>query len=326
LIEGYSRSSVQIKPVIQRLVGGVFLVLASIALVTAAVPYGANWIDAPDFRFHIDNIVLSSILIIVSIALVIWWLWDKRSPLLVAIIVSLVASTLSGAHISNFLVANFGQDSAHDQLGRVLRNYLPQNELDKTVLVGDNNTTMERALFGSLSGGAKAILAPEGGFDVADVPVGSRWLVKVGEPIVLGVGQPEITGNGYALYSLTSENKKLPRFSDAVSVSGQCEDQSLSMWSCSGVTDVTLGANLGPNATVDLIVELSEEAAAAEIEFALGDSSLAGTLPVGLSAITIDFGNTISAKTLTIRSKNQNIIEGQSVILKLVSLVSVPRN
>jgi phosphoglycerol transferase len=326
LIEGYSRSGVQIKPLIQRLVVGIFLVLASVSLVTAAVPYGANWIDAPDFRFHIDNIVISSILIIVSIALVVWWLWDKKTPLLVAVVVSLVASSLSGAHISNFLVANFGQDSAHDQLGRVLRNYLPQIELDKTVLVGDNNTTMERALFGSLSGEAKAILAPEGGFDVSDVPSGSRWLVKVGEPIVLGVGKPDITGNGYALYSLTSENKKLPRFSDAVSVSNQCEDQSLDLWSCSGATDVTLGANVGPNATVDLIVELSEEAAAAEVEFALGDSTLAGTLPVGLSALTIDFGNTTSAKTLTIRSKNQNLIEGQSAIFKIVSLVSVPRN
>jgi hypothetical protein len=233
---------------------------------------------------------------------------------------------LSGAHISNFLVANFGQDSAHDQLGRVLRNYLPQIELDKTVLVGDNNTTMERALFGSLSGEAKAILAPEEGFDVADVPLGSRWLIKVGEPIVLGLEQPDITGNGYAFYSLSPENQKLPRFSDAVSVSSQCEDKSLSQWSCSGVTDVTLGANVGPNATIDLIVELSEEAAAAEVEFALGDSTLAGTLPVGLSALTIDFGNTISAKTLTIRSKNQNIIEGQAAIFKIVSLVSVPRN
>ena len=326
LIEGYSRSGVQIRPLLKRLVVGVFVVLATVALVTAAIPYVANWIDAPDFRFHIDNLVISSILIVVSIALAIWWLWDNKTPLIVGIVVSLIASMLSGAHISNFLVANFGQDSTPDQLGRVLRHYLPQNELDKTVLVGDNNTTMERALFGSLSGEAKAILAPEEGFDVASVPIGTRWLVKVGEPIVLGVGQPDITGNGYAFYSLSPENQKLPRFSDAVSVSSQCEDQSLSLWSCSGATDVTFGANVGPNATVDLIVELSEEAAAAEVEFALGGSTLAGTLPVGLSALTIDFGNTISAKTLTIRSKNQNIIEGQSAIFKIVSVVSVPRN
>jgi phosphoglycerol transferase len=326
LIEGYSRSGVQIGPLIQRLVVGIFLVLASVSLVTAAVPYGANWIDAPDFRFHIDNFVISSILIIVSIALVVWWLLDKKTPLLVAVVVSLVASTLSGAHISNFLVANFGQDSAHDQLGRVLRNYLPQIELDKTVLVGDNNTTMERALFGSLSGEAKAILAPEEGFDVADVPLGTRWLVKVGEPILLGARQPDITGNGYALYSLSPGNKKVPRFSDVVVVSGQCKDQSLHLWSCSGVTDVKLGDNVGPNATIDLILELSEEAAAAEVEFAFGDSTLAGTLPAGLSSLTIEFGNALSAKTLTIRSKNQNIIEGKAAIFKIVSLVGVPRN
>jgi phosphoglycerol transferase len=328
LIEGYSRSGVQIKPLIQRLVVGIFLVLASVSLVTAAIPYGANWIDAPDFRFHIDNIVISSILIIVSIALVVWWLWDRKTPLLVAVVVSLVASTLSGAHISNFLVANFGQDSAHDQLGRVLRNYLPQIELDKTILVGDNNTTMERALFGSLSGEAKAILAPEEGFDVSDVPVGSRWLVKVGEPLVLGVGNPDITGNGYYFYSLSTENQKLPKVSDAVSGSGLCVDDAVKLWSCGGVSDVSLKTSVVPNATIDLILELSEEAAAAEVEFTLGDSTLVGTLPVGVSALTIDFANSTSTQTLTIKSKNQSFDEGSKEVatFRVISVVSVPRN
>jgi phosphoglycerol transferase len=326
LVESIVRTEVGNKKLTKRIVVGIFTVLSAIALVTAAMPYGANWIDAPDFKAHIDNAILSSFAIVVAIALGIWWLWKEKTPMLVGLIFALVASLGAGTHISTFLQASFGQDITYDDLGRVLRNYLPQDELDRTVLVGDNNTAMERALFGSLSGEAKAILAPQEGFDIGDVPLGTRWLIKVGEPIVLGAGQPDITGNGYAFYSLSPENKKLPRFSDAVGFSGQCEDGSLDLWSCSGATDVTLGANVGPNATIDLIVELSEEAAAAEVEFGLGDATLAGTLPVGLSALTIDFGNTMSAKTLTIRSKNQNIIEGKAKIFKIVSLVSIPRN
>lgn len=327
LIEGYSRSGTQTKLLVQRLVVGIFVVLASVALITAAIPYGANWIDAPDFRFHIDNIVLSSILILASMALAIWWLWDSKTPLLIGVIVSLLASTLSGAHISSFLVSNFGQDSVHDQLGRVLKNFLPQAELDRAVLVGDNNTTMERALFGSLSGGAKAILAPEEGFDVANVPPGTLWLVKVGEPLILGIDQPDVSGNGYSLYSLSPQNKLKPRFTELTNFSGQCAQIELSDWSCELSTDVILKEPLGPNAEIDLIVEVSEGASASEIEFIVGDSVLTGSLPAGTSSLTLNFTNAASVDVLTIRSKNQERVDSPQVsaTFRIISLVGVPR-
>lgn len=327
LIEGYSRSGIKTKPLIKRLVVGIFVLLASVALVTAAIPYGANWIDAPDFRFHIDNIVVSSILIIVSIGLAIWWLWDNKTPLLIGVIVSLLASTFSGAHISNFLVANFGQDSAHDQLGRVLRNYLPQEELDKTVLIGDNNTTMERALFGSLSGEAKAILAPEGGFDVANIPTGTLWVVKVGEPVILGLDQPDISGNGYSLYSLSPQNKLQPRFTESTSLSGQCEQEEFADWSCSGSAILALENSLGPNAKIDLIVEISNDASVSEVEFTLGDSVLTGSLPTGVSSLSLNFANASSVESLTIKSKNQALVDvsNGSATFRIVSLVGVSR-
>jgi phosphoglycerol transferase len=327
LIEGYSRSSTRTKPLIQRLVVAVFVLLASVALVTAAIPYGANWIDAPDFRFHIDNIVVSSILIIVSIGLAIWWLWDNKTPLLIGIIVSLLASTLSGGHISSFLVANFGQDSVHDQLGRVLRNYIPQEELDKTVLVGDNNTTMERALFTSLSGGAKAILAPKEGFDVANVPPGTLWLVKVGEPIILGLDQPDISGSGYSLYSLSAQNKLEPRFTELRAFSGQCGDQELAGWSCNGTTEVVFEEELGANATIDLIIEVSEQASDSEIDFIFGDSVLTGSLPAGTSSLTLNFANSGSAGSLTVKSRSQQLVDSSeaAATFRIVSLVGVSR-
>lgn len=328
LVEGYVRSGIEAKPLIKRVVVGIFLVLASVALFTAAVPYGANWVDAPDFRFHIDNIVLSSILILVSIGLAIWWVWDNKTPMLVGLIVASLASTLSGTYISTFLVESFGKDFVHDQLGRVLRNYLPQNEIDKTVLVGDNNTTMERALFGSLSGEAKAILAPDDGYDITNVPPGTLWLVKVGEPLITGLDQPDISGNGYSLYSLSKQNKLQPRLTELTTFSGQCVEEELAEWSCRDATEVVLKEPLGPNAEIDLILEVSEEASADEIEFILGDSVLIGSLPVGTASLTLNFANTAGVGTLTIRSKGGKLTEslGSSPFLKIVSVISVPRD
>jgi hypothetical protein len=302
LIEGYSRGSIQSKPLLKRGVAGIFLILDSISLFTAAVPYGANWIDAPDFRFHIDNLFLSSVLILFSLGLAIWWIWDNKKPLLLGLIIGVVASTLSGTHISGFLVRSFGQDLSYDQLGRVLRNYLPQNELDQTVLIGDNNTAMERALFGSLSGGALPILAPETGYDLAGLPFGTRWVVKVGEPGVVGLNEPIVSGSDYSFYSLDSANSLTPRVKGEYLITESCTQSDSPDWSCGSLTEIKLHDRALKNARIDMLIEVSERAAGSELEFTLGDSSLSRTLPRGLFSLSLGFNNSSPSDALTIGS------------------------
>jgi phosphoglycerol transferase len=301
LVEAYSRARTDSKPILKRIMVGIFLVLASVALVTAAIPYGANWIDAPDFRFHIDNLVLSSFLIVISITLAMWWLWDVKKSMLVAVIVALVASTFSGLHISNFLVEKFGQDSVHDQLGRVLRNFLPQDELDKTVLIGDNNTIMERALFGSLSGSAKAVLASEGAYDSSQLPPETRWVVKLEELEVTGLGPATVSGLGYSLHSLSNANSLTPRVTESFSEQTNCINQANQGWSCGGVSEIKLQRPTEANAEIDLIFELADSAPAFELEFVLGDSMLTGTLEPGTYSLALKFANSSPADVLTIR-------------------------
>ncbi len=319
LVEAYSRASTPSKPILKRIVVGIFLIIGSVALFTAAIPYGANWIDAPDFRFHIDNLVLSSILIVISIALAIWWLWDVKKSMLVAVIVALVASTFSGIHISNFLVANFGQDSVHDQLGRVLRNYLPQEELDRAVLIGDNNTTMERALFGALTGGARALLAPAEGFELDTLPAGTTWLIKVGEPNVEGLPPALFSGSGYSLYYLGSSPSTAPRKTNLVDFSNPCPDASESSWSCGAETEVILSSTIPQRAQIDVLVNVSELASKGELEFVVGDSVLVGQIPQGGNSLSLQFTNNTEADFLTIRHKGQK--EDSSKFVEVVSVI-----
>jgi hypothetical protein len=322
LIEAYSRGNGNSKPIMKRIVVGTFSVLASIALFTAAIPYGANWIDAPDFRFHIDNLVMSSILIVISIALAIWWLWDVKKSMLVAVIVALVASTFSGAHISNFLVANFGKDSVHDQLGRVLRNYLPQEELDKTVLIGDNNATMERALFSSLSGAATPILAPEDGFELADIPPGTRWVIKVGDPKIIGLGEPIISGPGYSFYPQDSGNSFTPRVTGEFSLTESCASGDSPDWACGSVVEIILGEIASAGAQIDVLIEVSETASDFDLEFILGDSGLTASLPPGIFSVNLGFTNSSPSNTLVIQSPTR-AQESGLLDEKFVRVVSV---
>jgi hypothetical protein len=275
-----------------------FTFLSLFALFTAAIPYGANWIDAPDFKAHIDNLVISSIAIVSAIALGLWWLWNTKIPVLVGIVFMVGMSIFSGTHISNFLQTSFGQDTTYDHLGRFLRDFIPQDELDQTVLVGDNHTNMERALFGTLSGGAKLIQVGEAGFTAAELGPEVRWLVKVGEPIIQGLGTPHVLGTGFALFSLNEANNLDPKNNDVLSTSQFCSDQ---VWSCGNQVDLTLSKSESPF-VVDLVIEVSEVASRGNLEFVMGEKVLTGQLPGGAFALSLNFTNEPEVGVLTVRA------------------------
>ena len=325
LVEAYARSSAPSKPLLKKIVVAVFLVVATVALVTAAMPYGANWIDAPDFKFHIDNIVISSILIVISILLAIWWIWDTKIPMLIAIIVSVFAAVISGSYISNFLTISFGKDSTYDQLGRVLRDYLPQVELDKTVLIGDNSTLMERALYGALTGEAKIIRSSEEAIDVKTLDPEIRWVVTVGEANITGLPQAVITGPVYSFYSLKSDNSLTPRNNVFASMTALCIDPANTGWSCGGDTLVSFTSPVTAFGEIDLIFDVSEQAAASELEFVLGDAVLTGTFPKGVYSLTLTFTNASAESELIIRSKG-SIDPASTDEVKLVRIVSANIN
>ena len=289
LIEAYSRSSIESKPLFKRVVVGIFLALSSVALFTAAIPYGANWIDAPDFRAHIDNPIPSSIFIVLSIGLAIAWIWETKKVMAVAISITVASFIFSGSYISNFLQNSFGNDSSFDHLGRVLSDYLPQEEIDRTVLVGDNNTSMERALFSARTGSATAVLAPASGFDIGELDPNVKWVVRVGEPVVTGLGAAKISGPGYSIHNLSDRTSFAPRSDDKVGVSNQCETSGNQDWSCGPSALVNYDFVKGNGTAIDILLEVSETAAQGDIEFVLGQTVLTGQLPAGIYALALDF-------------------------------------
>ena len=301
LVEAFSDSHMVSNKIVKRAVVGVFLILSAIALITAAMPYGANWIDAPDFRAHIDNPALSSFALVVAIVLALWWVWKEQAPMLAALVFAVAAAIGSGTYISVFLQQSFGQDTPYDHLGRVLRDYIPEDELSQTVLVGDNNTAMERALFTSLSGSARAVLAPGEGLNLNELSGPNRWLVKVGEPIINDLGAPTIQGVGYALYSLSDANTLVPRKNEFVSATSLCGSVDSPGWSCGSETLVTLAGPLPQRVRVDIVLEVSEAAAQGELEFVVGDSSVKGALPEGVFTLSLLLNNSTISESMIVR-------------------------
>jgi hypothetical protein len=244
--------------------------------------------------------------------------------MLAGLIFAVLAAIGSGTYISTFLVQSFGQDSTYDHLGRVLRDYIPADELDQTVLVGDNNTNMERALFKSLSGSARAVLAPAERLDLAELGTTIRWLVKVGEPEINDLGEPTILGVGYALYSLSDSNTLIPRKNEFVSATNACAPVESTGWSCGSETMVSLTGLLHQRVRVDLVLEVSEAASKGELEFVVGDSSVKGPLPEGVFTVSLSFNNSTSSESMIVRATTP---PGSEIAAdeKLVRLISINR-
>jgi hypothetical protein len=80
-----------------------------------------------------------------------------------------------------------------------------------------------------------------------------------------------------------------------------------------------------PLLNLDLIFDVSERAAASELEFVLGQSVLAGTFPPGIYSLTLSFTNASAESELIIRSKGA-VDSGGSQEVRLVRIVSANIN
>jgi hypothetical protein len=161
---------------------------------------------------------------------------------------------------------------------------------------------MERALFASLSGSARAVLAPAEGLDLTELGTTNRWLVKVGEPVINTLGQPTIKGSGFALYSLSDSNTLVPRKNEFLGSTSSCASGDSPGWSCGTETMISLKSPLPQRVRLDVIIEVSEAASKGELEFVVGDSSLKGKLPAGIFTIALSFTNSTSSESLIVRA------------------------
>ena len=321
LFEAYSQRELERTNIAKRIVVGVFVAISVYALFTQGIPFGANWIDAPDFLAHIRNVEISSTLIVFAIAISIFWIWNSKASMALAIAVSVFASGFAGWHTTIFLNEAFGKTDSFQQVGRLLSNYLPQQELDKTVIFGTDAVAMQRTLFYSLSGGATAIGGTHAEYDKAEVDPATRWILVYGEPLPQ-LGQPHLTGIGYQLYSLIGDTGSPPRTSELKEYSNPCADSANSGWVCGAETALSVNESFPANAKVDLVFDVGDALVGKEIEFSLGDSRGVVTAPAGRFALSVSFQNTSEAQHLLIASKDPNL--GTAVYIEqMIRVVSV---
>lgn len=317
LIESLRNQDTKLWPWAKYSLAALFLTLAVFNFFTTAAPYSSNWIDAPDFRAHIDNTVLSSISILIMASGSLFWIWKSRVGISIALAVAVVAAIFTGGHITAFLKTNFGNELAFEHVARVLRDFLPQEELDRALLVGQYEM-MQRTIFSSLTGSAEIRSPSAEGLDRKDIDSSKSWLVTIGEQAVIGLPQPSIFGGGYKMYSLDPSNSLKPRSQTIVNFSGNCPEASDAGWSCGIETTIRLHGFFPANASVDLIFEIPEWVSGQELEFVLGDETISGQFEEGISSLFMKFSNSAPTETLIVRvaAVNKSALENQGKFIR----------
>ena len=315
LVEAYANQVERIWSWAKFLVVFIFLGLSGFNLVTAAIPYASNWIDAPDFWMHTGNVVYSSISIFIAMMLAVLWIWKARTAMAIALTLGLGLAVISGSHTTNFLKTTFGSETAYEHLARVMSGYIPQDELDRAVIIGQFEM-IQRTVFSSGSGGIE-IRHPVDVLSRSDVDPAKAWLITIGDQVVEGFGEPNVSNPGYKLYSLDPSNSLKPRVETIEEFSNSCPGSSDSGWACGAETSISLASMFPRNTSLDLIFEVSDRLAGQEIEFVLGNASIVGSFEAGIAGVFAKFPNSSPTEFLTIRLKspdNASSFEGKRFI------------
>jgi hypothetical protein len=300
LAEAWARGATGKTFWLRAIVIGIFTIFSSYAFFTAAAPYNTNWVDAPDFKFHIDNPTISGFLIVTTLIAGLVYMFHARSALLVGFVVLFAAYLGSGQHITSYLFENFGYEVISDDVARILREALPQDQVHRTVVVGPDAVKLDRVLFGVLSGSARAHVASGVSRDLSFIQPDDLWVVTLGDVQLEGLGQAAVSSLGFSMYALSEEAKIESRSGQPFKIGSPCELPENTGWSCGPETLIALEGGVQGGSVLDIIFEVHGDNQ--EVVFALGASRLEGTFKKGVWATTIRFSGEGAAPNLSIVS------------------------
>ena len=181
---------------------------------------------------------------------------------------------------------------------------------------------MQRALFLTLSGKAtyRAVTGQEPVRD--EFLEDYQWLVVINDIELEGLPAPVIHGPAYKLYGLKNQSETLVRNSSFSQFTNPCFDEGPTGWVCGQETVVELKEAAPKNASIDLVFEVSKEAAQLELEFELGGSVFRKQFIEGANSITIRFLNPVAESKFRI-SYASDSSHPRDTSLPLVKLVSL---
>lgn len=202
----YIVAAVQLREnIVQNLKGRLYLVVPIVcvvayALLTRLAPFTPSHVDGPEIRgiTAVPHVFALACLLSIGAAIV-WAVRPKLGAMAFLFVVVPIFATVSTAVVSKELRLRVKMD-AYDRAGLFVRSYIPKDDREKILIVGDQPAALFRALFYVDEPKASLLKIASGAvYDTRDLPAGKEWLITVGSSPVVHSNDYQMKLEGFTL-------------------------------------------------------------------------------------------------------------------------------
>jgi phosphoglycerol transferase len=149
------------------------------AVCTFLAPYDLNFVDCPELRGFTFNSIVFYVLSGISFLALALWVYSARAGAKIFLYLLMpLAVGFSTYYVNQELRQRLVPD-VFDKAGSITKQFLPNEELSRLVIVGSELSGLYRSLFYLDNPTASLETIPEGGgYDLAKVPAGKEWVLE----------------------------------------------------------------------------------------------------------------------------------------------------
>lgn len=334
---GALSTTIKINKNIRYLAGAIVTICGVYAVWTNLVPYTPSHVDSPEIRgLHVDHVYFLVIggFLISSLAL---WLVSQRNGLRLYLYLALpLFVAVSTFHVGSEQRNRLEQD-VYDKAGIFTKQYLADEDLSKTVILGSEAGGLFRSLYYLDNANASLEIIQRGAdYDLTKLPTGKDWILVIGDHELLGKPFYQIPMNGFALARASGESvldfKKGAWPGIIRKVKGLSTPELWGTWSQSDIVTFEFAGSLPSEFEIHLVAHAFGPSVDKEFAALVGDDAVKFNLsandelkiirlnnPKGSNTLRFNIPNAVSPKALGLSGDDRNLGIG-FVEMKIVTI------
>ena len=170
------------------------------AVYTFLAPFTPNFVDCPELRGFTYNLTVFYVLSGISfLPLLYGYIQARAGAKIFLYLLMPLAVGFSTYYVNQELRQRLVPD-VFDKAGIITKQFLPNEDLSRLVIVGSGLSGLYRSLFYLDNPTASFETIPEGGgYDLAKVPAGKEWILVVGDHSLPEHSSFQLPMNGFTL-------------------------------------------------------------------------------------------------------------------------------
>lgn len=277
IVAGALEAKSDIKRPLPYLLGGLLITLIFFVIRTNLEPYTLNHIDSPEIRgLYVDRFYfrLVSGFLLLAVAL---WIFSQRNGLRVYLYLALpLFVVVSTYHVGLELWSRLSQD-VYDKAGIFTKQYVTDDDLPKTVVVGSEAGGLFRSLYYLDHANASLDIIQRGAeYDLTKLTTEKKWVLLIGDHELKGLPFYKIPMPGFTLVRVSGEyilDFKRGVWPGVVKkVQGLSTQESWGTWSQSDVVTFEFEGSLPSHFEIHLIAHAFSSSVGKGLVVSIGDS------------------------------------------------------